>query len=226
MLKVMIMENVNDSNEKNQCDEDDDFDQSKDSFLCRTISFSFAGGDLNASTPKQNSIKETKPYKIIDLSKKCTSKCNKSLINTTFNDSSNGFQNTIAVLEKHVKQRKLWNTNDPNSIDDPTGLELQLMAIERLKSLSETTRLAWFLMNYIIFCDINNTTKREQKQANIQKLAENLKSDTNDCLYHIAREKSGLLYLKVVKSPQNDREEYAENMIDVKTENSTKICDE
>lgn len=169
-------------------------------FLCRTISLSYTGGDLTA----ENTIKEEKPYTIVDSHSAST--CNKNQSTTACGaDTSNGFHNTIAVLERHVKQRKLWSTTDPNAEEDPTGLELQLMAIERLKSLSETTRLAWFLMNYIIFTDINNASKREQKQENIEKLARNLKSDTNDCLYHIAREKSGLLYLKIVKSPQKER---------------------
>lgn len=189
------MENVNDSS--NMCCNNDSVP-----FLCRTISFTYAGGDLSP----ENAIKTSTPYEIISLSKShfaTSTPCNKSK-KTSPCDSSNGFQNTIAVLERHVKQRKLWNKVASDE-EDPTSLELQLMVIERLKSLSESTRLAWFLMNYIIFTDINNGSKREQKQENIEKLARNLKNDTNDCLYHIAREKSGLLYLKVVKSPQKER---------------------
>lgn len=174
--------------------------------LCRTTSFTYAGGDLIA---KENTFNE--PYNSIaahlsqNYNKTSTPAGNK----TKKCDSSNGFQNTIAVLERHVMQRKLWNT-DPastaNTEKDPTSLELQLLVIERLKSVRENSRLAWFLMNYIIFTDINNGTKRAQKQENIAKLARNLKGDTNDHLYHIAREKSGLLYLKVVKSPQHQQE--------------------
>lgn len=197
------MESANDITEENMCCDEN---HHAPPFLCRTISLTYAGGDLLSA----NTIKESTPYTIVDshLSRNCTSICYKSqsTSSTSACDSSNGFQNTIAVLERHVKQHKLWDKVGPSESDeDPTGLELQLMAIERLKSLSETTRLAWFLMNYIIFNDINNASKREHKQENIEKLARNLKNDTNDCLYHIAREKSGLLYLKVVKSPQKER---------------------
>lgn len=178
--------------------------------LCRTISFTYAGGDLSAENA---TIKPSTPHKTTGfLSNFATSTPNTSNKSQTSGsssepcDSSNGFQNTLVVLERHVKQRRLWLKVDPDATtEEPSSLELQLMVIERLKSLSESTRLAWFLMNYIIFTDINNGLKREQKQENIEKLARNLKSDTNDCLYHIAREKSGLLYLKVVKSPQQER---------------------
>lgn len=191
------MENVNEE-ENVCCDEKVSSSSLKVPFLCRSVSLSFAGGDL---TSKINHIKESKPFVVTDTNK-CTQTSNKSQNSC---DSSNGFKNTIAVLEKQIKQRRLWFKEQDDPQEDPTALELQLMALERLKSLSETTRLAWFLMNYIIFTDINNASKREQKHENIEKLARNLKNDTNDCLYHIAREKGGLLYLKVVKSPQKER---------------------
>lgn len=179
------METNNENTLKNSCHKN----KLNNPILNRTLSLTFTGGNLLSSKIK-NSIPVAYNEKSCD-------------------DISNGFKNTLAVLEKYLKQRKVTNSeiypaNTEESVLEPTALELQLMAIERLKQIEQTSRLAFLLLNYIIFSE-NIGASGDHKKQNIEKLAANLQKDTSDCLYHIAKEKNGILYLKVVKSPNKER---------------------
>lgn len=134
-------------------------------------------------------------------------------INKTSNTSS-GFQITLDVLERHVKRRRVLNqsmtsieTNDESMGEIAAGqhdsfcLDLQLKAIERLKQFEQgDSSVGKLLTNFLTFTD------RSDKQKTAEKITENLRRDgTSPNRYHIAREKSGNMFLRVIRSPSSDK---------------------
>lgn len=139
----------------------------------RSMSFSYAGGEVSCAGDDGGSINKTA-------------------------NTSNGFQITIDVLDRHIRQTRLSPRSASPQIE-PTGLDLQLAAIARLKALADDScKLAKFLINFIIATE----TDCERRKLNVEKLNANLQADgISDQLYHIAKEKHGNLFLRVVKSP-------------------------
>lgn len=129
-----------------------------------------------------------------------------SLTNSSF-DLSNGFRNTLNVLDKQIKQKR-WlptlyeeaTTTNRVSCTNLTGLDLQLLAIERLHELKDKqSRLARFLINFILTTETNV----EKRKINLIKLKANLQHEQDEQKpYHIAKDgKHGNVYIRVVQSP-------------------------
>lgn len=153
----------------------------------RSVSLSFVGGDVIRPKTSLGAINKT-------------------------SDTSNGFQLTLDVLEKHVKRRRLCLKQRQSSeeahpaatarsFEEPTNLDLQLKAIERLKQLSgDESSVAKLLINFVI---ANEGCDRQQK---VDKIMGNLQAEcTSPQLYHIAREKRGDVFLRVIRSPSSDK---------------------
>lgn len=131
--------------------------------------------------------------------------------NTNFNrsittspaDSSGGFHNTLSVLEHHLNKKKYHNLsqqllsvdhnitnikNDSHLMDEKISrpFELELEAIERLYSV-------W------------NKTKPTDNSESPSKQTEDNVPNSNEYIYHVARSRSGQLYLRVRRSLHLDQ---------------------
>lgn len=156
--------------------------------LHRSLSLSFAGGDVTSANLQL-------------ISHQATDAINK------ISNTSNGFQITLDVLEKHVERRRVWHNKRLSSQasyfspTDSLDLELQLKVIERLKEFQDDkTNMAKLLINFVIF------TETSDKKENVKNIIENLRAEgQSPQLYHIAREKHGDVFLRVIKSPSSGK---------------------
>lgn len=136
-------------------------------------------------------------------------------------DSSRGFENTFNILEQHIRTR--WNNGqrhtflsriseeEPDENEKPDMLELQLEALQRVKTLmkeeekpNESEEITSPLNESLYGIKIDGTYSQKQtSSANETILEQNVKSP--DFAYHISKGKDGKKYLRVVRSMLLDK---------------------
>ncbi|GAB0090451.1 hypothetical protein DMENIID0001_051860 [Sergentomyia squamirostris] len=148
-------------------------------------------------------------------------------------DSSGGFGNTLKVLVQSVSSPKRTDNYSPTKYlhsiseeseghDDltliPTELELELEATARIRELTnsaENQQFRDFLTNFCSHRDVveNSVIPADCDQPNSEQcdsdgVCEDIlktKGESPDYLYHIAKESTGNLYLRVIRHLRDNR---------------------